>query len=222
MASLLIVEDNESLCFVLKNLLIEEGYEAQSVTTLAALEESLESRHYDLVLLDWMLPDGSGVEWLRNARTVGWRMPVLLFSSKSEIKERVEALDAGADDYLPKPFSNLELLARIRALLRRESSIKQESLQIGEVTIDFKSRHVTVAGNRVKLSTKEFELLAFMARHLDTVLTKYQLLEQIRQDYDQLPTSNIVEAHIKNLRKKLGRPDLIETVRGIGYVIRRA
>ncbi|RUM45963.1 MAG: DNA-binding response regulator [Hydrogenimonas sp.] len=217
---LLIIEDNQALQFGLKQLLEEAGYKVYAATSIKEAETSLSERIYDLILLDWMLPDGSGVAFLKEIRHNGLSTPILLFSSKHDVLDKVEALDSGADDYLEKPFSNIELLARIRALLRREAPQKQSIITIGPLQIDTTKRTVQVDGEPITLSAKEFELLEFLARNSNIVLTRYQLLEHINRDFDTMTGSNIVDAHIKNLRKKLKRPELIETVRGVGYVIR--
>ncbi len=218
---ILVVDDNRSLQYSLQKVLEEAGYRVYPAETISDAEDMLLEREYDLILLDWLLPDGSGVDLLERIRREGVATPVLLFSSKNEVSEKVEALDAGADDYLEKPFSNIELLARIRALLRRESTQKRSTITIGPMSIDLTKRIVCVDGNRVELSAKEFDLLEFMAINCDTVLTRYQLLEHINRDFDTMASSNIVDAHIKNIRKKLGHPQIIETVRGVGYVIRK-
>ncbi|MCL4432098.1 MAG: response regulator transcription factor [Epsilonproteobacteria bacterium] len=176
-------------------------------------------KKYDLILLDWILPDGNGIDLLIRLRLEKLQAPILLFSSKKEIEDKVEALDGGADDYLEKPFSNIELLARIRALLRRESVQKQTHIQLGKLSIDFSSRSVQIRGVPVKLSAKEFELLEFLILNANTVLTRYQISEHLSRDFDHIAASNIVDAHIKNLRKKLDADELIQTVRGVGYMI---
>ncbi len=217
---ILVVDDNPSLQYGLRKVLEEAGYTIFDALSLKEADERLRSYDFDLVLLDWMLPDGSGVEFLGRLRSEGYTRPVLLFSSKNEVSEKVEALDSGADDYLEKPFSNIELLARIRALLRREATRKQSLISIGPMQIDLVRRRVTVDEEEITLSAREYDLLEFMARNSDVVLTRYQLLEHINRDFDTMAVSNIVDAHIKNLRRKLGRPELIQTVRGVGYVIR--
>jgi DNA-binding response OmpR family regulator len=216
---LLIVDDNEELLYGLQQLLQDAHYYVDVAVTLTQGWEKISNKNYDLILLDWMLPDGTGIELLKQLRYEKIATPVLLFSSKKEVEEKVEALDGGADDYLEKPFSNIELLARIRALLRRESSQKQSSITIGKLNIDFSSRSVLVENIPVKLSAKEFELLELLILNTNTVLTRYQISEHINRDFDHLSASNIVDAHIKNLRKKLNADELIETVRGVGYKI---
>lgn len=214
---LLVIDDNESLLYALEKLLAETHYHVDLADTVQAGEEKISQKHYDLILLDWMLPDGSGIDVLSRLRKNKIKTPVLLFSSKKEIEEKVEALDCGADDYLEKPFSNIELLARIRALLRRESAQKQAQMRIGNLTIDFASRDVTMNGAPIRLSAKEFELLELLALNAGNVLTRYQISEHLSRDFESIASSNIVDAHIKNLRKKLDADDMIQTVRGVGY-----
>ncbi len=218
---ILVVDDNSSLQFGLKKVLEEAGYTTFTALSVEEAKQRLQERNYDLILLDWMLPDGSGVELMGEWRSSGLNTPILLFSSKSEVEEKVEALDNGADDYLEKPFSNIELLARVRALLRRDSAQKSTRIVIGPMVIDTKEHTVYIEEKRVELSKREFELLEFMVKNIDTVLTRYQILEHINREFDRIASSNIVDAHIKNLRKKLGVPGIIETVRGVGYVIRK-
>ena len=218
---LLIIDDNEELLYALQQLLRDAQYHVDVATTMLEGANSIDKKKYDLILLDWMLPDGTGIELLTQLRHEKIRTPVLLFSSKKEVEDKVEALDGGADDYLEKPFSNIELLARIRALLRRESSQKQTLMQLGSLTIDFSSRSVLINDNPAKLSAKEFELLELLILNANTVLTRYQISEHLSRDFDHLSASNIVDAHIKNLRKKLNADELIQTVRGVGYMIAR-
>jgi DNA-binding response OmpR family regulator len=218
---ILIIDDNEELLFALRQLLSDAAYHVDIAETLRKGEMSISQKKYDLILLDWMLPDGSGIDLLTRLRREKMGTPILLFSSKKEVEEKVEALDCGADDYLEKPFSNIELLARIRALLRRESSQKQTHLVLGGLIIDFSSRSVLVDNEPVKLSAKEFELLELLVLNANIVLTRYQISEHLSRDFDHLSASNIVDAHIKNLRKKLKADELIQTVRGVGYMISR-
>ncbi|MDD2828332.1 MAG: response regulator transcription factor [Sulfuricurvum sp.] len=218
---LLIIDDNEELLYALQQLLRDAQYHVDVATTLADGKECIDEKKYDLILLDWMLPDGSGVDLLIRLRKNNISTPILLFSSKKEVEDKVEALDGGADDYLEKPFSNIELLARIRALLRRECAQKQTIIQLGDLTIDFSSRSVHINNTPIKLSAKEFELLELLVLNANTVLTRYQISEHLSRDFDHLSASNIVDAHIKNLRKKLDGDNLIQTIRGVGYMIAR-
>ncbi len=219
MGYLLVVDDNEDLLFGLKEVFKTGGYKIFTATTIMEASNLLNERNYDLILLDWMLPDGSGVEWLSRIREIGVVTPVLLFSSRSEVEDKVDALDNGADDYLPKPFSNIELLARVRALIRRGATLKNEAVKIDDMEIDLKGRSVRVGGERVELSAKEFELLELLVRNRGVVLTRYQLFEHIHRDFDKISSSNVVDVHIKNIRKKIRNSALIKTVRGVGYTI---
>lgn len=216
---MLIIDDNEELLYGLQQLLQDAHYYIDVAMTLTQGWEKISNKNYNLILLDWILPDGTGIDLLKMLRNEKNSTPVLLFSSKKEVEEKVEALDGGADDYLEKPFSNIELLARIRALLRRESSQKQSFITIGNLNIDFASRSVEVDNNSVKLTAKEFELLELLVLNANTILTRYQISEHLNRDFDHLSASNIVDAHIKNLRKKLNADELIQTVRGVGYRI---
>ncbi|MCX6061311.1 MAG: response regulator transcription factor [Campylobacterales bacterium] len=218
---LLIIDDNKELLYVLQGLLRDAHYNVDVAATILEGANCIDQKKYDLILLDWMLPDGTGIELLTRLRQEKIRTPILLFSSKKEVEDKVEALDGGADDYLEKPFSNIELLARIRALLRRESSQKQTLMQLDSLTIDFSSRSVLIGDRPAKLSAKEFELLELLILNANTVLTRYQISEHLSRDFDHLSASNIVDAHIKNLRKKLNADELIQTVRGVGYMIAR-
>jgi DNA-binding response OmpR family regulator len=218
---ILIIDDNAELLYALQQLLKDAHYYVDVAETLAGGAHCVAEKKYDLILLDWMLPDGSGIDLLARLRREKIQTPILLFSSKKEVEDKVEALDGGADDYLEKPFSNIELLARIRALLRRESVQKQTQIELGNLTIDFSSRSVLVDNIPVKLSAKEFELLELLILNANTVLTRYQISEHLNRDFDHLSASNIVDAHIKNLRKKLESDELIQTVRGVGYMIAR-
>lgn len=218
---LLIIDDNEELLYGLQQLLKDAHYHVDVATTITQGSEAISQKKFDLILLDWMLPDGSGIDLLSHLRREKINTPVLLFSSKNEIEDKVQALDAGADDYLEKPFSNIELLARIRALLRRESNQKQSCILLENLKVDFSSRSVLVDDKPANLSAKEFELLELLILNANTVLTRYQISEHLSRDFDHVSASNIVDAHIKNLRKKLNADELIQTVRGVGYMIPR-
>ncbi|CAA6824833.1 MAG: DNA-binding response regulator, OmpR family, contains REC and winged-helix (WHTH) domain [uncultured Sulfurovum sp.] len=220
---ILIIDDNEELVFGLKKLLIDTNFSVQVAYTLEEGNAALEQQNYDLIILDWMLPDGSGVEFLKKQReTYMDNTPVLLLSSKGEAVEKVEALDAGADDYMQKPFSNIELMARVRVLLRRDSRQKQSQINIDNFSIDLSTHEVFVDDETVTLSKKQFELLEFLLLNQNVVLTRYQINEHLNRDFDSFRSSNLVDAHIKNLRKKLGTASsIIETVRGVGFKVKK-
>jgi DNA-binding response OmpR family regulator len=220
---ILIIDDNKELCFGLKKLLEDAKFQTYTAMTIKAASKMLNQRTYDLILLDWMLPDGDGVSFLEQQRqTYHDTTPVLLLSSKSDTVDKVKALDHGADDYLEKPFSNIELLARIRALLRRESKQKLTLIKIDMLEVNLATREVFVANQAVTLSKKEFELLELLLLHPNTILTRYQIHEHLNREFDSFRSSNVVDAHIKNLRKKLSSASiLIETVRGVGFKIKK-
>jgi DNA-binding response OmpR family regulator len=218
---ILIIDDNQELLFGLEKLLNEAKFTSHTADTLKKAKEALDSANYDLIILDWLLPDGSGVEFLVKYRKEYLSTPVLLLSSKKEIEDKVEALDAGADDYLAKPFSNIELLARVRALLRRESTYKNTIIELENLTINLATHKVLVNEKNIELTKKEFSLLEFLLLNQQVILTRYQLNEHINPEFDSLKNSNLVDVHIKNLRKKLGSASsLIETVRGVGFRIK--
>ena len=219
---ILIIDDNKEIVFGLTKLLKEAKFEIYSAYTLDDANQIIDKQNYDLIILDWMLPDGSGVNFLKKQRKAYLQTPVLLLSSKGESIEKVEALDAGADDYMQKPFSNIELLARVRVLLRRNSRQKNTDITMDNLRVNLSTREVLVENKTVTLSKKEFELLEFLLLNTNSVLTRYQISEHLNRDFDALPSSNIVDAHIKNLRKKLGLASkVIETVRGVGFRIKR-
>jgi DNA-binding response OmpR family regulator len=220
---ILVIDDNEALSFGLKKLLLEAKFQVDAAFNLADGQDFIDEKGYDLIILDWMLPDGSGVEFLKQNRNANLLTPVLLLSSKSEDFEKAEALDYGADDYMQKPFSNIELLARIRAILRRDGSQKQSIVSMKNLQVDLSKREVLVSNELIKLSNKEFELLEFLLLNSNVVLTRYQISEHLNRDFDSLKTSNVVDAHIKNLRKKLqSASNVIETVRGVGFTIKKS
>jgi len=218
--NILIVEDDHILANQLQETLAKEHYQSLLTATIKEAKLALEERDFDLVLLDWNLPDGDGIELLRSWRSIKLSTPVLVLSAKSSINERVYALDAGADDYLCKPYSNLELLARIRALGRREAPVKSAKISVEDVIIDLLSHEVYVQDEQIKLSQAEFDLLTLLFQHQNMVLSRFQLNEHICKDFDRITQSNLVDVHIKNIRKKLNRPQVISTIRGVGYSVK--
>jgi len=218
---LLVVEDERSVADQLKLLLQRERYSCDVSYSYHSAIEQIDDKNYDLILLDWNLPDGDGLSLLNMLRKDEINTPVLMLSANSTVDDRVAVLDAGGDDYLCKPYSNIELLARIRALLRRESPQKNTLLQIGTLTLDTASHEVHVDGALLKLSMSEFDLLELLMQNKNIVLTRYQLSEHICKELNSFKHSNLVDVHIKNLRKKINLPDLITTVRGVGYTIKR-
>ena len=217
--NLLIVEDEKAVADQLKELLEQEKYRCDVTYNYRDALECCDERHYDLILLDWNLPDGDGLTLLNVLREEEDTTPVLMLSANSEVDDRVAVLDAGGDDYLCKPYSNIELLARIRALLRRESTQKTTLLKSGGLTLDTSSREVCVNKEPITLSPAEFDLLELLLHNKNIVLTRYQLNDHLCQDYNSLKQSNLIDVHIKNMRKKIGIDNCIVTVRGVGYKI---
>ncbi|HEY8377311.1 MAG TPA: response regulator transcription factor [Nannocystis sp.] len=212
---ILIVEDNKKLASFLLRALTEEGYVVDLVEDGAVALTQCKTIHYDLVILDWMLPSVDGLAVCRSLRASGSNMPILMLTARSEVPERVAGLDAGADDFLPKPFDLGELLARVRALGRRGHG--DRFLEVGPVRIDRHERTVTLAGKRLDLTPREYLLLSYLVRDAGRVIPRTELLQKVWElSFD--PGSNVVEVHIKNLRTKLGEhASKIETVRGVGY-----
>ncbi len=217
---ILIVEDEEAVAAQLREVLIKERYSCDVSHNYRDALDLIDAKHYDLILLDWNLPDGDGLSLLSLMREEGTNIPVLMLSAKSSIDDRVTILDAGGDDYLSKPYSNIELLARIRALLRRDATQKQTLLRCRELTLDLKSHEVRLGEEPVALSLSEYKLLELLMHNKNIVLTRYQLNDHLCQDYNSLKQSNLVDVHIKNIRKKFGEADIISTVRGVGYTVR--
>jgi DNA-binding response OmpR family regulator len=219
MNRILIVEDEYDVAHQLHELLEKEHFACHVAHNYKDALECLDENLYSLVLLDWNLPDGDGLTLLELLREEENPVPVLMLSAKSTVDDRVQVLNAGGDDYLCKPYSSLELLARIRALLRRESPHKSTLLKSGEITLDSTSREVYVGDTPISLSPAEFDILELLMQNKNVVLTRYQLNEHLSQDFNTLKQSNIVDVHIKNLRKKIGIEGCIVTVRGVGYKI---
>lgn len=219
---LLVVEDEPKIAASLQKGLSAEGYVVDVAMDGDMAESLASSTTYDLVLLDWMIPgkyDGPGLITLWHEQEK--HMPVLMLTARGTIGDRVQGLDAGADDYLPKPFAYDELLARIRALLRRPSSGTGAKFEIGNVTLDSVSKTVTKAGKPVHLTTKEFQLLEYLASRRGEVLSKDQLLDHVWADESRVQ-HNTVETFVANLRKKVDKPggeNIIRTVRGFGYSV---
>lgn len=217
---ILIVEDEPVVAKQLEATLREEAYKTRIATTVKAARHAIDEYDFHLILLDWNLPDGDGITLLRQWREANLAIPVLVLSANITVDDRVHALNSGADDYLCKPHSSIELLARVRALLRRDAPVKSSRIRAGDVTLDTISREVAVAGKTVKLSTAEFDLLTLLMQHQDVVLTRFQLNEHICKEFDRISVSNLIDVHIRNIRKKLECPELISAIRGVGYTIK--
>lgn len=217
---ILVVEDEQKIANSLQRGLGAEGYVVDIAEDGDAAESLTGTTSYDLVLLDWMIPgkyDGPGLIKLWHDQKNF--MPILMLTAKGTIGDRVQGLDTGADDYLPKPFSFDELLARIRALLRRPAGSAGATFTIGDVTLDNVTKGVTKAGKSIHLTAKEFQLLEYLASRRGEVLSKDQLLDHVWADEERVQ-HNTVETFVANLRKKIDKPggeNIIRTVRGFGY-----
>lgn len=215
---ILLVEDQRELRDILEKRLKKE-YSVDSCGDGAEALDFLSVYTYDIILLDIMLPKLGGMEVLRWVRRRNIDTPVLLLTAKTEIQDRVLGLDSGADDYLVKPFSYEELLARIRVLIRRRTSHRTSRLQVGDLVIDTVNKSVSRSGNPISLTAKEFQLLEFMMHHPNLLLTRDQL-SQRAWDSSFEGGSNIVDVYIRYLRKKIDdnfEPKMIRTIRGQGY-----
>jgi len=220
--NILIIEDDKQTAKQLFQLLKSEKYSCDIAYGYTQAKKYLDENKYSLLLLDWNLGDGDGLTLLKEQREMDVDTPVLMLSANSEIDDRVAVLDCGADDYLCKPYSNVELLARMRALLRRESAQKTSLISIGEVKLDTVQHTVEINSTFIKLTNAEFDLLELFMQNANIVLTRYQLSEHINKDNYTIKHSNIVDVHIKNLRKKLGLPDFIKNIRGVGYTVNKS
>ncbi|TKC98311.1 response regulator transcription factor [Polyangium fumosum] len=214
----LIVEDDTRVAKFVARVLTEEGYVADVCANGADATQQAQSGMYDLILLDWMLPDVDGLSVCRTLRRAGLATPILMLTARGELRERVLGLETGADDYLVKPFEIEELLARIRALVRRSSAFSK--LACGDLEVDRMNRRALLRGAALDLTGREYTLLLHLALRVDRVAPKSELLAHVwEMKFD--PGTNIVEVHVSRLRDKLGEHAwMIETVRGVGYRLR--
>lgn len=214
----LILEDDKKLASFLARVVSEEGLTADICARGADAIAQTVTGPYDLVILDWMVPDTDGLAVCREIRRAGVTVPVLMLTARGETRERVLGLEAGADDYIVKPFELDELIARVRALLRRASGFG--ALRCGDLEIDRPSREVRVAGAALVLTNREYTLLLELMHRADRTVKRSELLANVwGMHFD--PGSNLVEVHMSRLREKLGaRAWMIETVRGVGYRLR--
>ena len=214
----LIVEDTPAVARLLKQSVSEAGYAPEVEGDGLAALSRMQSDQFDLILLDWMLPGMSGLEVCRNLRQNGQNIPVLMLTARDTTEDKVAGLDAGADDYIVKPFAVVELLARMRALLRRGVGAPT-ALQVGDLSLDPSTRRATRAGKPIYLSTTEYTLLEYLMRHAGKTLTRSQLLDHVWQ-YDFGGNDNVLDCYISYLRQKIDKGAdvrLIHTVRGIGF-----
>ena len=220
----LLIEDETKVADALKQGLEAEGYDAVVARTGEDGFYLLSSEVFEVVILDLMLPGRDGLEILETLRRRGVETPVLVLTARDAVDDRVVGLDAGADDYLVKPFAFPELLARIRALLRRGRSDKSLRLVCGDLELDLVTRRVLRAGQSVDLTAREFELLEYLMRHEPQVVSREMLAGEVwKESTRATPLDNVIDVHIARLRKKIdhGSPNkLIHTVRGLGFIFR--
>jgi two-component system OmpR family response regulator len=219
---ILVVEDEVKMAGLLKRGLEEEGYAVDVANTGANGLWAATENEYDALVLDLMLPDVSGLDVCRRLRSEGRWMPVLILTARDGVPDRVAGLDAGADDYMVKPFAFSELFARLRALIRRGAGERPAVVSVGDLSLDPASRSVSRSGTSIELTAREFALLELLLRHAGEVLTRTRILEHV-WDFAYDGGSNVVDVYVRYLREKVDRPfgrSSIETVRGSGYRFR--
>lgn len=220
MINILVVEDEKKVSALIQQGLEEVGYSVDTAESPNLARQLLRSKKFDLIILDVMLPEMTGIEFAKELRAGGFADYILMLTALSTTKDKIQGLDAGADDYLAKPFEFGELLARVRALLRRKTDDKAQ-LKNGELVMDLISRSVTREGIRIELTTKEFTLLEYLLRNTEKVLDRNSIARQVwGADFD--PDSNVIDVYINHLRKKIDSPfqkKILKTVVGQGYVL---
>ena len=217
MASILIVEDHENIRASLSEAIGHEGYQIHAAETLSAAREKISTKP-DLIILDWNLPDGQGLDFLRELRKQGNKAPVIFLTARVDLVDKVLGLEMGANDYITKPFEFRELLARIRVQLREDRSIESEQsslLKVRSLSIDRIRHKVFFQEKPIELVKKEYDLLVLLAEHPEKVFSRDEILNKV-WGYDVYPTTRTVDTHIMLLRQKIHN-DLIETVRSVGY-----
>lgn len=219
---LLIVEDEQKTAALIRNALVQEQFEVTCVSDgEAGLVEGVKG-HYDIMIVDIMLPRLDGLSLVRVLRDNGHKVPVIILSARGDVEERVQGLNAGADDYLPKPFAMSELLARIRSLTRRATQLNPGTLSVADLTFDLSTRDVRRDGKRIDLSPRESRLLECLLRADGRVVSRRDIIRQV-WEYDFDTGTNLVDVYVRRLRDKIDRDRslaLIQTVRGLGYVLR--
>jgi DNA-binding response OmpR family regulator len=222
MARVLIVEDQKKLLQSLRRGLEEEGYDVVTATTGEEGYYLATTASPDAIVLDLMLPGRDGLKVLRDLRAQGYARPVLILTARDAVEDRVTGLDGGADDYLVKPFAHAELLARLRALLRRDVSGRELILRADDLEIDLLARRVVRDGVELDLTKREYELLEYLLRHKNSAVTRDMIAREVWKEATGAPT-NAIDVYVTLLRKKVERPgarQLIHTVRGVGYALR--
>ncbi len=216
---LLVVEDDRASASFLEKTLKANGYFCQVCTNYAEAKEAIDKTVFDVVLLDWNLGEKeTGYDLLTYIRKHDQKTAIIMLTSQDEVQAKVEALDAGADDYLTKPYSSTELLARIRVLFRRNSAqVKTSTISFGRLTLNQTDHTICLDNKALQLTQTEYDLLELFLLNPNQVLTRFQLSEHLTKDFASISGSNLIDVHIKNIRKKLGEYQIIKTVRGVGY-----
>lgn len=222
---ILVVEDEGKTRESLAEGLRLESWHVETAATAEAAVTSLGSQAFDLVVLDWMLPDRDGIDVLRSVRQRGVRIPVIMLTARTSLHDRVVGLDSGADDYLPKPFAFAELLARCRALLRRPTWTNDRLLQCGDLQLDTRARIAVRSGHEINLTPREVDVLEYLMRNQGQTVTREMLEREVwKQTQRMTSLDNVIDVQIMRLRRKVdrdGEERLIHTIRGIGYQLAR-
>ncbi len=211
----LLIEDDTVLGAAVRDQIVSDGHTVDWVTRLDEADDHVAAASYDLILLDLMLPDGRGISFLKALRTRGDVTPVIILTALDQISDRIEGLNAGADDYLVKPFDLSELSARLNAVARRYAGNPNPLVRVGDLEIDLAARFVSRGGRPVTLTAREWVLFEAFVQRPGQILSKAQLEERL-YSFDSEVESNTIEVHVSRLRKKLGR-NVLDTVRGVGY-----
>ena len=221
---ILVIEDDLKTANAIRSGLRGEGYDPAVAKNGDEGLSVLTAHTYDVVVLDWMLPGRDGIEILKTVRARGTKTPVLLLTARDAIEDRVLGLDAGADDYLVKPFAFAELLARIRALLRRVGDAEPKRKHVGNLVLDVENRRVLRGSHEIAITPREFDLLAYFVRHQGQTVTRQMLARDVwREPHRATPLDNVIDVHIAHLRRKIDeghRVKFIHTVRGVGFMLR--
>lgn len=216
MKQVLIIEDDENLGKSLKKIMEDEGMLAHLATTLKEAHE-LVSDNLDVIVLDWMLPDGQGIDFLRELRAKNKLVPVIMLTARTDLIDKVLGLETGASDYMTKPFESRELIARVRVQLREKSvsTIREEKIVVGKITINSLEKEILYDGKRVIFTKMEYELLKILAENPRQTFSRENLLDKV-WGYDHFPTTRTVDTHVLQIRQKTA-DEVIETIRGLGY-----
>lgn len=224
LVQILLIEDEAKTARAVQTGLRSEGFETAIARTGEEGLLLLNAEKFDLVVLDWMLPGSDGIEILKTLRARGTKTPVLLLTARDAIEDRVLGLESGADDYLVKPFAFAELLARIRALLRRAGDTESLRKKVGDLALDIENRRVLRGAKEIALTPREFDLLAYLVRNHGQTVTRQMLAKDVwREPHRATPLDNVIDVHITHLRHKIDegqRVKLIHTMRGVGFVLR--